>query len=131
MESAKKKCDQVTDEHEYTCMHLNDGVYPETSDKPFKRRVRSKAVNYTYNNEDTCKKLYYEVKESKGQKLDSRKPRSHSQRMVLLTNEEKLEKMETLHSGTEGGHLGQMKTLHKIEQRYFWTNMTKDIREFV
>ena len=68
---------------------------------------------------------------AKGQKLDTRKARTALQRVVLLTCEEKRQKLEALHSGTEGGHLGQMKTLHKIEQRYFWTNMSKDIKEFV
>lgn len=117
--------EEVTDRHVF--QYLKEGCYPDQAQKTMKRRIRSKAANYSISDG----KLFYTVMKSKGQKLDSLKSRCSSQRVVLLTDEEKQDVLKTLHCGTEGGHLGQMKTMFKIEHRYYWSNMTKDIRQFV
>lgn len=109
-----------------------------------KRRLRSKAKNYCYEGDH----LYYTVKT----KLeDGRNKRHLSKRIVILNEEEKIQKMTELHASmTGGGHLGREKTLHKvrslttiivhvntkifvfqIQERYYWTNMYNDIKMFV
>lgn len=114
--------------------YLLNGTYPAGIDKNAKRCLRSKAQNYSIPCGQRAGevKMFYQVCAKGRQKLDSKKERSISKRKVILSDEEKLEKMTELHGSiTGGGHLGLSKTLHKIEERYFWTNMSKDIRHFV
>lgn len=38
--------------------------------------------------------------------------------------------LKQLHDGITGGHLGTKKTLLKIQQRYFWHQMRKDVESW-
>ena len=148
--------------------YLATQAYPEGASKSDKRRLRSKAANYSLVNGQ----LHYQVKP---RRIDSQKERHQELRRVLFNDADKEAAMKELHGGrTGGGHLGQRATLHKVEQvsyfmtvqnisillhectvycmktrpahvgvdlgpvckflcfqRYFWTNMSKDIILFV
>lgn len=118
---------EVNDGH--VLLYLRDHIYPQQADKAMKRRIRSKATNYMY--DQGLDRLLYKVCNGRTQKLNSNKMRTDLERHVLLNDGEKENVVKKLHAGAEGGHLGQMKTLHKVQQRYFWTNMSKDVRDFV
>ena len=43
----------------------------------------------------------------------------------------KIKIMKTLHENQLSGHMGQNKTLKKIQERFFWPNMASEVNEFV
>ena len=38
--------------------------------------------------------------------------------------------LELAHSSAGGGHFGVQKTLNKLKQRFHWTRMTRDVRDW-
>jgi len=54
------------------------------------------------------------------------------QKQVLMIPEEMIpEILEECHDGPLSGHLGFTKTKHRIESRYYWKSMDRDIKSYV
>ena len=50
---------------------------------------------------------------------------------VVLPPRMKVRIMKLFHENSISGHLGQKKTVHRIQERFFWNDMRSDVREFV
>jgi hypothetical protein len=61
---------------------------------------------------------------------DKGKPLCDSQAMIVVPNQLKTVVMQTYHDSTLGGHLGFLKTLQRIKDKYFWTGMLRDVQKY-
>ena len=50
---------------------------------------------------------------------------------LVIPEKLKLSIMQELHDSYRGGHFGIRKTRKKIQQRFFWKGLTKDVKEYV
>ena len=52
---------------------------------------------------------------------------------IIIPNNDKLIRaiMYEYHDNVLSGHLGVNKTLHKVQQKYFWNNMEKDCKQYI
>ena len=62
--------------------------------------------------------------------VDEDKFKNERYRYVMLKNEQKLT-MQELHCKETAGHLGTDKTIERIKSRFFWINLSKDVKKFV
>lgn len=101
--------------------YLLNGVYPPSFSKNEKCSLRRRCRN-NFKLEDGI--LMYQ----------SRNRNSTSEetwRICVRTVKEKMRVLRSCHAGMEGGHLGRDKTIEKICSRFFWKNMTDDIKNYV
>lgn len=123
--SADLKCKPIPIKDQEIYEYLLRTTYPDGFSKGDKRRLRSKASNFSI----VDGTLFYQVKQCK---MDSQKERHVNKRQVLLNVADQNKILNELHGSKEcGGHLGVKKTVHKVEQRYFWSNMSIDVKNFV
>eukprot|EP00731_Ephydatia_muelleri_P007412 Em0003g1660a len=96
--------------------YLTERSYREEAEKQWKRTVRRKAQDFTVNDGQ----LY--IKGKNGQEA----------RRWVFDEEDQKRVMEACHDDKlGGGHFGRDKTLQKICSRFYWQNMTNDVKEHV
>eukprot|EP00731_Ephydatia_muelleri_P009172 Em0004g1510a len=96
--------------------YLTERSYREEAEKQWKRTVRRKAQDFTVNDGQ----LY--IKGKNGQEA----------RRWVFDEEDQKRVMEVCHDDKlGGGHFGRDKTLQKICSRFYWQNMTNDVKEHV
>eukprot|EP00731_Ephydatia_muelleri_P007459 Em0003g1707a len=96
--------------------YLTERSYREEAEKQWKRTVRRKAQDFTVNDGQ----LY--IKGKNGQEA----------RRWVFDEEDQKRVMEACHDDKlGGGHFGWDKTLQKICSRFYWQNMTNDVKEHV
>ena len=59
---------------------------------------------------------------------DAEGRRSYSQ--SVIPRQQRKEILHQLHSGPLGGHLGEIKTLHKLKERYCWPGHDTDVKDW-
>ena len=50
---------------------------------------------------------------------------------IVLPKSLRKEVLIACHDGVGGSHLGRFKTLDKVAQRFFWTGMAEDVKDYV
>lgn len=52
-------------------------------------------------------------------------------RLVIVSDEEKRKVLAKCHENPAGAHHGISRTLTLVESQYYWTSVTKDVKQWV
>ena len=91
---------------------LVTGTYPHGIDAASKSRIRKRAANYCLSDGQLCRK-------PTGRFPQRRVPEIEDRERLLSQAHDQL------------GHFGQRRTLHLLQQRYYWSGQSRDVQNFV
>ena len=91
---------------------LVTGTYPHGTDAASKSRIRKRAANYCLSGGQLCRK-------PTGRFPQRRVPEIQDRERLLSQAHDQL------------GHFGQRRTLHLLQQRYYWSGQSRDVQNFV
>ncbi|XP_069789646.1 gypsy retrotransposon integrase-like protein 1 isoform X4 [Narcine bancroftii] len=95
--------------------YLSDGCFPSTFCPAKKKNLKRYAQKFLL--EGGC--LYYVG------------PKKDEKREVVVDQERRRQIFLDCHFSDVGGHLGQKKTAHRIQSRYYWLGIVKDVVDWI
>ncbi|XP_060076664.1 uncharacterized protein LOC132556298 [Ylistrum balloti] len=103
--------------------YIKHGKYPKDVSEGEKRSLRKRSKSFRLDGEN----LYYLTNqtESKGDVVSEK-----NDRLVLLTEEQRLEVIAEAHVDSTGVHLGREKATNLINKKYYWVGVSNMVREY-
>lgn len=108
--------------------YLADDKYPPDSTESEKRNLRKQSAWFIVKN---GRVLYHLRDKGMATKDKAKSERIDDAQLVIVSDTEKANIMEAVHSGLGGGHFGMNRTIEKIAERYWWPHFAIDAKEFV